>query len=54
MRLAIIGDFDPNKGSHITTGPALQHAADHLHIGLDVKWIATDTIAEEFGSIIDT
>jgi CTP synthase (UTP-ammonia lyase) len=40
--LAIIGDHDPAKPSHL----ALDRVLDHLPYGITASWLATDAIGE--------
>ena len=54
MKLAIIGDFNPNTKSHLATNAALEHSAKYLGVTLDFEWIATNTIHSEFDSIVKT
>ncbi|MGE5176588.1 MAG: glutamine amidotransferase-related protein [Hyphomicrobiales bacterium] len=45
IRVAIIGDYNPEYVSHATNGPAIEHAAASLDVPVDVAWVGTDTIA---------
>jgi CTP synthase (UTP-ammonia lyase) len=36
-----MGDWDPQRASHVATNDALGHAADALSIALDVSWLPT-------------
>jgi CTP synthase (UTP-ammonia lyase) len=42
-KLAVIGDYNPAKATHLATNAALGHVADPL----PVEWIATDKIAAD-------
>lgn len=44
IRIAIIGDYNPEYVSHQTTGPAIEHAAAQLDVPVEIRWIATDSI----------
>lgn len=44
VRIAIIGDFNPEYVSHVTNGPAIEHAAASLGIPVEVSWVGTETI----------
>ncbi|OGO36552.1 MAG: hypothetical protein A2147_07265 [Chloroflexi bacterium RBG_16_57_8] len=44
LSIGIIGDFDPNKPSHIATNEALKHAADHLSLRAKVTWLPTPSL----------
>lgn len=47
IRIAIIGDQNPEFVSHQTTVPALEHAAAKLGVPIETQWIATDSIAPD-------
>lgn len=47
IRIAIIGDYNPEYVSHQTNGPAIEHAAASLGIPVEMKWIGTDQIPPE-------
>ena len=47
VRIAIIGDFNPEYVSHATNAPALEHAAASLDIPVEVSWVGTDTISAD-------
>jgi len=51
MKLAITGDFDPSKSSHLATNTAIEHAKNHLNLELQFDWIATDGIIENLPAI---
>ncbi|HKQ18853.1 MAG TPA: hypothetical protein VJW75_03825 [Candidatus Eisenbacteria bacterium] len=44
IRIAIIGDFNPEFVAHVTNGPAIEHAAAKLGVPVDVAWVASDEI----------
>jgi CTP synthase (UTP-ammonia lyase) len=44
LRIAIVGDFDPQKLSHWATDAALQHAAAHSHQPLELRWVGTTAL----------
>jgi CTP synthase (UTP-ammonia lyase) len=44
LQVGIIGDFDPQRLSHIATVDALRHAARALAVSVDVSWVATSTL----------
>lgn len=44
IRIAIIGDFNPEFVAHVTNGPAIEHAAAALRVPVDVSWVASDEI----------
>ncbi len=41
LRIGIIGDWDPARGSHVATNDALGHAADATAVALEVSWLPT-------------
>jgi CTP synthase (UTP-ammonia lyase) len=52
MKLAIIGDFNPDFRPHVATNEAIAHAQHFLKSHLKVDWIPTDSIAANFDKII--
>jgi CTP synthase (UTP-ammonia lyase) len=53
MKLAIIGDFNPENKTHIATSEAIEHAKRNLNITITAEWVATESIVENFISITD-
>jgi CTP synthase (UTP-ammonia lyase) len=58
MKIAIIGDYDETRPSHVATNKALYHAAAALSVEMDIQWISTpllqdkrntDTLADYYG-----
>jgi CTP synthase (UTP-ammonia lyase) len=47
IRIAIVGDYNPDFVSHQTTGPAIEHAAAKLGVPVEVEWIGTASIAPD-------
>jgi CTP synthase (UTP-ammonia lyase) len=47
VRIAIIGDFNPDTVSHATNAPAIEHAAASLGVSVEAAWVGTDTIPPE-------
>lgn len=47
LRVAVIGDRDLAFPSHVATDDALRHAAAHLGIGVDVRWLATKPLESD-------
>jgi CTP synthase (UTP-ammonia lyase) len=45
MRIALIGDFDPEKRSHWATEAALHHAAAGLGMNVEPRWVSTAALA---------
>lgn len=44
IRIAIVGDYNPDSVSHQTTVPAIEHAAAKLGVPVDAQWVGTDSI----------
>ena len=44
--IGIIGDFDPNKASHIATNDAIAQAAKHLAIKVRADWLPTTSFLQ--------
>lgn len=47
MKIAVIGDFEPERQSHEATNQALRHAAGALSIELTVDWLPTQSLETE-------
>ncbi|MBL0793901.1 MULTISPECIES: CTP synthase C-terminal region-related (seleno)protein [Pseudomonas] len=47
LRIALIGDFDPQVTAHQAIPVALGMAAEHLRRPVDFEWLATDRILPE-------
>lgn len=41
VTVGVIGDFDPQSVSHVSTNAALDHAATALGLPLEVSWVPT-------------
>lgn len=41
MKLAIIGDFNPQSETHVATNKVILHSKDLLQCDLDSHWIDT-------------
>ncbi len=48
LNVGIIGDFDPKNHTHIATNKALSHAAKNLATMVDVAWLSTQSLDNEF------
>jgi CTP synthase (UTP-ammonia lyase) len=59
LRIAIVGDFNPDFASHHATAASLQHAAGRLQLRVDAEWVPTssitaaaaDTVLSEYDAI---
>lgn len=46
-KVGVIGDFDPAFPPHVATDAALRHAAERLGASVEVRWLATELLAED-------
>ena len=46
-RLFIIGDFSPERETHVLTNEAITHSLDELGAKLDVSWVPTPDVSDE-------
>ncbi len=46
-RIAVIGDFDKNRPSHVATDKALKHSAASLSLNIESHWIPTKPLENE-------
>jgi CTP synthase (UTP-ammonia lyase) len=44
VRIAIIGDYNPEYVSHATNAPAVEHAAGSVDVPIEVEWVGTEAI----------
>ncbi|MBF8194137.1 CTP synthase [Nonomuraea sp. K274] len=44
LHVVVVGDRDPAFPPHPATDDALRHAAAHLGVGVDVRWLATEQL----------
>jgi CTP synthase (UTP-ammonia lyase) len=44
VRIAIVGDFNPDYETHHAINRSLGHAADALGVRMDSKWVATGCV----------
>ena len=49
LRIAIVGDFKPDKPSHWATEAALFHAAAELGHAVEPRWVSTPEVLEDAG-----
>jgi CTP synthase (UTP-ammonia lyase) len=47
VRIAVIGDFNPEFVAHTTTDTSLRDAAQALGAALDFQWVATDSLPRD-------
>jgi CTP synthase (UTP-ammonia lyase) len=53
MKLAIIGDFNPQSETHVATNDAILHSKDLLQCDFDSNWIDTQDITVDTFSQFD-
>ena len=47
IKVAIIGDYNPDLRFHIATNEALEHAAKALSLAVDIKWLPTKSLVDQ-------
>ena len=47
VRIAIIGDYNQDSRSHVSTNEALIHTAESLSISLDYTWLPPQKLSAE-------
>ena len=47
VKIGIIGDFDPQRPSHLETNSALNHAAQRLSAEVAIEWIRTTELTAD-------
>lgn len=47
VRIAVVGDYQPDHETHPATTAALGHAAVALGVGVEADWLATDAVSVE-------
>ncbi len=52
VRIALVGDFNPEYRSHHATNAALDHAADRLGLQLEYSWIPTTAIPQRADQVL--
>lgn len=52
VRIAIIGDFNPEYHTHHATNAALDHSAEALGLRMEAKWVATGCVAHDAHRIL--
>lgn len=51
VRIAIVGDFNPEYPTHHAINASLGHAAEALGLPLESKWVATECAARDAAKI---
>ena len=49
-KIAIIGDFEPDRPSHKATDEALRHAANALSLAVNSDWLPTQVLETKAGT----
>ena len=49
LNIAIIGDFDREKPSHLATNASIEHAARYLGLTVNIRWLPTPLLEEQEG-----
>jgi CTP synthase (UTP-ammonia lyase) len=52
VRIAVIGDFNPEYHTHHAINASLTHAAGSLGLALDCEWLATEHTSRDAASIL--
>jgi CTP synthase (UTP-ammonia lyase) len=47
VKLAIIGDFNPTKPTHLATNEAIEHASKSLSVKVAYEWVETSQVDED-------
>ncbi|MFI9845669.1 hypothetical protein ACIHFD_52205 [Nonomuraea sp. NPDC051941] len=51
LKVAVVGDHDKTFVPHVATDGALGHAADHLGITVEVRWLATEPLESDLSGV---
>ncbi|WP_263655680.1 CTP synthase C-terminal region-related (seleno)protein [Nonomuraea aurantiaca] len=51
LQVAVIGDYDKTYPPHMATDDALRHAADHLRVEIEVRWLATEPLEADLSAV---
>jgi CTP synthase (UTP-ammonia lyase) len=51
LTVAVIGDFDDTFTPHLATDDALRHAAAHLGVAVDIRWLATEALESDLADL---
>ena len=54
VRVAIVGDFNPEYQSHHAINASLAHSADAMGLQLESKWVATECAARDATRILES
>lgn len=45
IRIGIVGDYNPDSVAHATTDSSLAHAAEHLGVAVEARWLPTPSLS---------
>ncbi|GII96148.1 CTP synthase C-terminal region-related (seleno)protein [Sinosporangium siamense] len=51
LQVAVVGDLRPGFPPHMATDDALRHAAAHLGVGVDIRWLPTEPLESDLGEV---
>ena len=54
MKLAIIGDYNASFRPHVATNEAIEHTKKYMDLQVDIDWVSTNDISDNFKSITET
>jgi CTP synthase (UTP-ammonia lyase) len=47
LKIAVVGDYNPEFKSHPATTAAIQRSAAALHLAVSVQWVPTESISAQ-------
>lgn len=54
VAIGIVGDFEPTSETHHVTNEALRHAAEHLSVDLEYRWVGTTQLAQRGPTLLES
>ncbi|MFC4119073.1 glutamine amidotransferase-related protein [Nonomuraea zeae] len=51
LNVAVVGDYDKAFAPHVATDDALRHAAEHLGVGVEIRWLATEPLEADLSGV---
>lgn len=54
VRIGVLGDYNPNYGSHPETNAAIEAAARRIGIPVSYEWVPTMTLDRNGTSVLDS
>ncbi|MCI0415295.1 hypothetical protein L0222_21185 [bacterium] len=46
IKIALIGDYNPEASHHVKSNESLKHAASLLCVDVDIHWVRTDEVKQ--------